>query len=184
MRLVETLLHKFYAAGISIGQDGSMLVAGTRERVLAWGMLFCMIAALSLTAYLLCRHNRFGRRLALGILTVSLWLPILVIPSVEHEYIQVSPEQLTIDTGNWLLSSRRHYPLVNLDHISELDEGLVPGNLIGDPDVTWRITWLDGRSELVPLNDFFNAHRMVVAIYIEDHGLHVVRLEERTAVSD
>ena len=42
--LFNGLLHKFYAASISIDPAGAMLVTSTRDRIMAWGMLFCLIA--------------------------------------------------------------------------------------------------------------------------------------------
>ena len=43
-----TWLHKLYDASISVGLDGSMLVSSTRDRVLAWGLAFCILGALKI----------------------------------------------------------------------------------------------------------------------------------------
>ncbi len=176
--MFETLLHKFYAASISIGLDGSMLVASTRDRVMAWGMVFCFIAAVCLTGVVIFRKK--GARLAaLMLFLFTLAIPVFIIPSVRHEYIHVTPKQITIETGTWYRNSRTVMSLEDLDHIREVENGIVPSNFIGDPDVDWHFLWRDGKSAVLHLNDFFNAHRMVVAIYIEDRGHLVERLEER-----
>lgn len=177
--MIESLLHKFYAASISIGGDGSMLVASTDERMLAWALLFCLTAALSLTAWLIWRKRAAGR-LALGCLAVSLLLTALILPSVRHEYIHVSPGAITIETGSWYKPSRTVVEMANIYNIRESDpKGILPSNLIGDPALDWQVTRVDGNSEIVELNDFFSAHRMVVAYYYKDRGFWLERLEDR-----
>jgi hypothetical protein len=70
--------------------------------------------------------------------------------------------------------------MTNVKNIRERDNtGLVPGNLIGDPNVSWHLTRLDGNSEILELNEFFNAHRMVVAYYYIDRGFWLERLEDK-----
>jgi hypothetical protein len=179
----ETLLHKFYAASISVGADGSMLVSSTRERVLAWGMAFCLLAAASLIAWLL-RRGRPAGRIALGVFGTSLLIPILIMPSVRHEYIRVTPSRITIDTGDWYRESRSVFPIGRQDRIREYRDGFLPGNLIGDPSVSWRVTRPDGGEDVLELNDFFAAHRMVVAYYIKDRGFMLERIEDRARAAD
>lgn len=177
-RVIESLLHKFYAANISIGMDGSMLVSSTRERVLVWGMLFCLVAAAGLVTWLIYRKNHLGK-LGMGCFATSLVIPVLVMPSVRHEYIHASPRAITIETGAWYRSSRTILDMTDIKNIRETDaQGYLPSNLIGDPNVHWHVTWLDGKSAVLELNDFFNAHRMVVAYYYKDRGYWLERLED------
>ncbi len=90
----------------------------------------------------------------------------------------MSEWKMTIDNGSWLYDSVKVIDFNNLRQIRELQDGTLPGNLIGDPSVVWHITWKDGKQENLALNDFFNAHRMVVAYYIRDHGHSMSRLED------
>ena len=175
--LFNGLLHKFYAASISIDPAGAMLVTSTRDRIMAWGMLFCLIAFVCLVCLLVWRRTAIGK-LSMLAFVVSLWIPVLVIPSIKHEYIQVSEWQMTIDNGSWLPDSRRVIDLNNLHKITERQNSILPGNLMGDPDVVWQISWNDGKREDLELNTFFNAHRMVVAYFIRDHGHAMSRLED------
>lgn len=175
--MLNTLLHKFYAASITIDPAGAMLVSSTRDRVMAWGMLFCLTAAVFLICFLLSRRP-MARKLSILSLGCSLLIPVLIIPSIRQEYIQVSEWRMTIDTGSWLPDSIKVIDFNNLRQIRERRDGILPGNLIGDPSVIWDITWKDGKQENLELNDFFNAHRMVVAYYIRDHGHSMARLED------
>lgn len=179
---METLLHKFYAANISVALDGSMLVASTHERAMAWGMLFCFVAAICLVTILLFQ-KRGVRTAALVLFLFTLTIPVFIIPAVKHEYIHVTPKLITIDSGAWYRDSKTVMTLEDLDHIREVENGIVPSNFIGDPDVEWHFFWRNGKSAVLDLNDFFNAHRMVVAIYIEDRGYLVERLEEQAGTS-
>ena len=179
MNYIVLLLHKFYAATISVTADGNMLVASTRERILAWGLVFCIIAATSLTVYLACRRNRLARNLSLCTFTVSLLIPAMVLPSVRQEYIYVTPEKMILETGTWYRPSRTVINFDGLHSVREIADGFMPSNLIGDPDVNWQLSWIDGRETVLEFNDFFNAHRMVVAIYMQDRGHYVTRLEDQ-----
>jgi hypothetical protein len=159
--------------------DGSMLVASTRERVLVWGAFFCLSASLCLITWLLYRQKHAGKA-ALACFVFTLMIPVLIIPSVRKEYIHVSPTVLTIESGEWYRPSRTILRMTNVKNIRERDNtGLVPGNLIGDPNVSWHLTRLDGNSEILELNEFFNAHRMVVAYYYIDRGFWLERLEDK-----
>ena len=174
--MFNTLLNKLYAASISIDPTGAMLVSSTRDRMMAWNMLFCLIAALCLVLFLACRRPLI-RRASILVFIVSLLIPVLVTPAVEHEFIRVSEWRMVFNTGSWLPGSHKEIDLNNLHGITERRNGFLPGNLLGDPDVTWKISWNDGKQEDLELNDFFNAHRMVVAYFIRDHGHAMSRLE-------
>jgi hypothetical protein len=72
----------------------------------------------------------------------------------------------------------------DIRNIREVDnEGLLPGNLIGDPNVSWHITRNNGMTDIMMLNEFFNAHRMVVAYYYIDRGFWLERLEDQNRIS-
>lgn len=174
----DNWLHKFYDASISVATDGSMLVSGTDDRVMAWGLLFCLSAALCLIVYLVRREKRSGK-LALGSFGLTLLIPVFIMPSVGNEYIHVNTEKITIDTGDWYRPSKSVIYIDRRDQIHERIGGFLPSNLIGDPDVNWHFHRHNGDQHILELNDFFNAHRMVVAYYIKDRGFRLQRLEEK-----
>lgn len=172
-----SLLNKLYAASISIDPTGAMLVSSTRDRIMAWGMLFCFTSALCLTCFLIWRRPLI-RKLSILMYIITLLIPVLIMPAIKREYIRVSEWHMTIDDGSWLPNSRREIDLNNLRGITERRSGYLPGNLRGDPDVVWEIRWKNGKREDLELNDFFNAHRMVVAYFVRDHGHVMSRLED------
>jgi hypothetical protein len=158
---------------------GGMLVASTDERLLAWGMLFCFTTALSLLAGLIWK-KRPMRIVATAGLLGCLLLTALIFPSVRHEYIHVSPDVLTIETGSWYKPSRTVVDMADIRNIRESNpQGIMPSNLIGDPVIDWHVTRNNGSREVLKLNDFFSAHRMVVAYYYKDRGLWLERMEDR-----
>lgn len=177
--MFDRFLHKFYDASISIGADGTMLLVSTRDRFMIWAATFCFLAAFCLGCFLLFRNNR-ARKASIIAFAGTLFIPLVIIPGVREEYIHVTPQQITVEQGVWFFGSRTSLSLQNLDNISEQRDGVMPSNLLGDPDVSWHFLWKDGRTETLRLNDFFNAHRMVVAYYIKDRGHRLERLEDRT----
>lgn len=177
--MIEALLHKFYAASITIGADGSMLVSSTDERILAWTLLLCIITLVSITARLLW-GNRYPGKMAMMALAGTLIMTALIMPSIGHEYIHASRNSLTIETGEWYGQSQTVVGMKDIEYIRESDpNGMLPANLIGDPAIDWHLTRANGKSEIIGLNDFFNAHRMVVAYYYKDRGYRLERLEDR-----
>lgn len=170
--LNNILLHKFYAATISIGLDGSMLVASTGDRVLAWGMTFCFIAAFCLIGFLILRKPLI-RRIPLTVFIISLGIPIFIIPSIKHEYIHVSRDQITINSGQWYLPSITVVALDNLQSLNRDTSDYMISNIIGDAYVTWHFERQDGSVQKLILNDFFSAHSMAIAHYIRDRGYPV-----------
>ena len=175
---MESLLHKFYAASISIGTDGSMMVASTKDRVLLWGIIFCVSAAICLITWLVWRRHHVGK-LSLVVLVLTLTIPILIIPSVHKEYIHVTRSALTVESGEWFMPSKTVFQMTDIISIREIDnKEIIPGNLIGDPNVSWHLTRQNGNSQIIKLNEFFNAHRMVVAYYYIDRGFLLERLED------
>ena len=154
-----------------------MLVVSTRDRFMIWAATFCILAALSLISFLVWK-NRHARRLSITAFLVTLMIPVFVIPAIREEYIHVTPINITVEQGVWFRNSKTILYFQDLDNIREHVDGFMPSNLIGDPDVSWHFSWNDGRSEVLELNDFFNAHRMVIAYYIKDRGYRLERLED------
>jgi hypothetical protein len=175
--LIQELVYKLYAASISIDATGAMVVTSSRERFFAWATLFCFIAATSLIAYLVMKTPVI-RKLSLGLFLLSLIIPAYIIPTARSEYIKVSENEIFIDSSNWLVQSQTHVALNNLQSLRESQDGILPGNLLGDPSVLWHFAWRDGQSRTIVLNDFFNAHRFVVAHYIRDRGNRVLWLDK------
>ena len=177
--MLETILQKFYAASITIGSDGSMLISSTRERMFIWAVVFCLTAASCLISYLLWR-NKPAKKIAIGLFIITLMIPVLVIPSIRKEYIHVTPMMITVETGTWYTQSKTILHLTEIKNIMEIDKNsFLPGNLRGDPQIKWHFTWENGDSHSMELNNFFNAHRMVVAYYYKDRGFWLERLEDQ-----
>ena len=175
--MLVTLLHKFYDASISIGADGGMVLVSTRDRFMIWAATFCFLAAFSLICFLVFKGTK-ARRASIILFLCTLAIPVFILPAVGKEYIHVSPQNITIQQGKWFGESRTVLDFRGLDRITEQVDGYLPSNLLGDPDVSWHFLWKDGRRETLQLNDFFNAHRMVVAYYIKDRGFRLKRLED------
>lgn len=161
-----------------VHEDGSMLLESTGDRFLIWSVFLLIIAACSLVCFFISR-NRHVRKYSLLAFSGTLVLALIIIPATRSEYIHVSGNNITIEQGIWFRDSKRVLHFHNLDKISEQSHGFLPGNLLGDPDVSWHFSWEDGSKEELDLNDFFNAHRMVVAYYIKDRGYRLERLEEQ-----
>lgn len=164
--MAELLFSHFHAAALSMSADGGLLLSGTRERMLAWGIVFCVTAAAALTCWLL--HWR--RRLALAGLLVALLIPVLVMPAARREHIHVLPSHIVVDSGAWLFPSRTIIDLRGLDHIRERQVAFKVAGFLVEPNGIWEVNYRDGRRRQVLLNGFFTAHRMAIAQYLRDRG--------------
>ena len=164
--MIHLLFAPFYAASISIGPDGGMLVASTRERWLAWGIVFCVTAAASLVLWLL----RVRRGWAVAALCGSLVIPVFIMPSVRHEQIHVLRDRITVDTGTWDRPSLSTIDLSDLNDIRQDEPQFRFAGMIVEPNAVWHLHRGDGSRESLELNGFFTAHRMAVAQYLRDRG--------------
>jgi len=95
--------------------------------------------------------------------------------SDEHkqEYIQVSRDQLTIDSGFWYMPSTTIVAFSGLRRISRTRSKFMVSNVIGDPLETWHFEKRNGDIQKLVLTDFFSAHSMTIAHYIRDRGYSV-----------
>ena len=174
--MFDTFLHKFYSAQISIGLDGTMLVASSKERMLIWGMIFCFIAAASLVTFIICRPG-LSRQLSLLVLLFSFYIPLFIIPAANREYIHITREHMTIDSGKRIGSSLTVVSFRELNEISRNKNEHIITNLIGDNYVEWEFNRRNGSLQTLVLNDFFTAHILTIAHYIRDRWFRVIWLE-------
>lgn len=164
--MIHLLFSRFHAATFSMSADGGLLLTGSRDRVLAWGIVFCVLAAAALVCWLV----RWQRRPALAALVLALLIPLLVMPAVHKEHIHVLPSHIVVDTGAWLLPSRRIISLQDISHIREQQTQFRIAGYIVEPNGVWHLHYRDGRIEQLLLNEFFTAHRMAIAQYLRDRG--------------
>ncbi|MBI1732161.1 MAG: hypothetical protein HYR49_05255 [Gammaproteobacteria bacterium] len=167
--MIQLLFESFHAATLTMGLDGALLLAGARERVLAWGIVFCLMAAAALLLWLL----NVRRRIAVSMLVVSALIPLLVMPGLRRENIRVLPHRIVVDTGAWLLPARTAIDLTNLRQIRQQQTQFTFAGYIVEPNALWELEYADGSTRQILLNDFFTAHRMAIAQYLRDRG-HVV----------
>jgi hypothetical protein len=167
--MIELLFHPFYDATLSMTGDGGLLIESSRRTMLAWGIVFCLLSAGALTAWLF----RLARPAALAALVVALFIPALVMPSVRGEWIHVHPQRLTLHSGVWLWPTRREIDLAGLTGITQLDQEFRIGSKLVEPNAVWTLEFDDGARRTLVLNGFFTTHRLAVAQYLRDRG-HVV----------
>jgi hypothetical protein len=166
---MHLLFESFHAANLTLAGDGALLLSGARERVLAWGIVFCVMAATALLSWLFGLRRRF----ALAAFAVALLIPLLVMPGLRNEQIRVEPQSITVREGGWLLPVRMSIDLRNLKQIRERGTQFSVAGYIVEPNALWLFEYADGSHRQVLLNDFFTAHRMAVAQYLRDRG-HLV----------
>ena len=169
MSLIESIPRYFYAATLSIEPDGGLLLASSRERLLAWGLTFCILALISFVLW----QFKIAKRTSRGTFFATLLIPLLIIPSLKHEQIHVTEDQISIQSGYWFYPTTDVIDLSGLDHIRQEVKLHALANLIGEEDIIWNIHRNDGNEEILDLNGFFNDHRKTVAVYLRDHGRKV-----------
>jgi len=167
--MIELLFHPFYDATLSMTGDGGLLIESSRRTMLAWGIVFCLLSAGALTAWLF----KPARPAAMAALVVALFIPVLVMPSVRNEWIHVHPQRLTLHSGVWLWPNRREIDLAGLTGITQLDHEFRIGGKLVEPNAVWTLEFDDGARRTLVLNGFFTTHRLAVAQYLRDRGLVV-----------
>jgi hypothetical protein len=170
--MVHLLFSPFFDATITMTPDGGLLVASSRERLLAWGIVFCILAGTALALWLF----RVGRSWMVAAFLSTLLIPAVVMPSLRHEHIHVLPDRITVSSGTWIAPSRDVIDLSQLLHIRERDMQFRLAGFTVEPNAVWHLARRDGSRDTLLLNDFFTAHRMVVAQYLRDRGRVVERL--------
>jgi hypothetical protein len=167
--MMHLLFESFHAATLTMTADGALLLSGARERVLAWGVVFCVLAAMALVLWL----SGIRRRLALALLALALLIPALVMPGLRREKIQVLPDSIVVDRGGRLLPDTTAIDLRNLDRIRETNMEIRIAGYIVESNALWQLEYTDGHRRQLLLNGFFTAHRMAIAQYLRDRG-HIV----------
>lgn len=167
---MQLLFGHFHAATLSMAEDGGLLLTGARERLLAWGIVFGLLAATALVCWLV----NVRRRAAAAVFVVSLLIPALLMPGLRREYIHVLPSRIVVDSGGWPLPSRRTIDLDGVQSIRERQTQFRVAGYIVEANAVWQLEYGDGRRRSVLLDDFFTAHRMAIAQYLRDRG-HIVR---------
>ena len=170
--MIHLLFGPFYEATISMTPDGGLLVASAHERLLAWGLVFCLLAAVSLSLWLF----RIARPWMAAAFMGSLLIPAVVMPSLRLERIHVLPDRITVSSGTWIAPSQDIIDLSALLHIRERDTQFHLAGYTVEPNALWQVARRDGSRDTLLLNDFFTAHRLVVAQYLRDRGRVVERL--------
>jgi len=166
MSLIESILRYFYAATLSLDPEGGLLFASSKERILIWGLTFCIIALISFVLWQL----KIGKQISRGVFFVTLLIPLLIIPSLKYEQIHVTANQISIQSGYWFHPTMETINLSGLEHIRQEIKLYALANLVGEEDIIWNIHRNDGDEVALDLNGFFNDHRKTVAIYLRDHG--------------
>jgi len=164
--MIHLLFSPFYEATITMTPDGGLLLASARERMLAWGIVFCILAAASLALWLF----RIARPWMAAAFLATLLIPALVMPSLRHEHIHVLPDRITVSSGTWIAPSLDVIDLSQLLLIRERDTQFQLAGYTVEPNALWHIFHRDGSRDTLLLNDFFTAHRMAVAQYLRDRG--------------
>lgn len=170
--MIDLLFSPFHEATITMTADGGLLLASARERLLAWGIAFCVLAAMSLALWL----GRIARPWMVAAFLATLLIPVVVMPSLRHERIHVLPDRITVDSGTWIAPSRDIIDLTAMRHIRERDTQFRLAGYAVEPNAIWHVSRQDGSRDTLLLNDFFTAHRMVVAQYLRDRGRIVENL--------
>ena len=166
---IESIYRLFYAATLSIDSQGGLLLVSSRERMLIWGLTFCILALISFVLWQL----KIAKRTTRGVFFVSLLIPVFIMPSLKHERIHVTTDRLTIHSGYWFNPTIDVIELDRRDSIRQEKRLYTLTNIISPYKLIWNITRQDGNEKKVELNGFFIDHEMTVAAYLADRGFDV-----------
>ena len=160
----------FASASITHTPDGSLVVASAPGRYVAWVVAFVVM----FLGGGWCWRRGIGGRFAPSLFFASFALPLIVVPGIATEFVRVSPNALTFQTGFWFSPNTQTIPLAGVVEVIERSEDIAQRSAARQ-DTFWYFVYPDGQQRSVHLSDLFEANREQIAARLRQVGIRVHR---------
>ena len=166
--LANALVDLFSTASVAELSDGTLQIQSAPSRYILWVLAFVVLLPISWW----CWRRRIGGHIAPSIFFASFVIPLIVVPGIATESIQVTPAGLTLSTGFWFSPTSDHISFQNLESITERSEA-VAQRVFQRHDTFWYFRYRSGQQRRLNLSDLFDAHRHIVVEYLRRHRIDV-----------
>jgi hypothetical protein len=157
----------FSRAILSTSGD-SLVIYSAPARYVGWIIAFAVL----LPAGWIGWRRRIGGTLAPGVFFASFAIPLIVVPGIALERIEVSPRGLSSVTGFWFKPTRREVRFDGLLRIDESAEAVKQRRLPRE-DLVWTFYFANGRNTRLKLSDLLSANRGPVLDHLRRQGVEV-----------
>lgn len=160
------LYDALFSSARVIERADALTIVSAPGRTIAWIVAFLVLLPVSLW----CWRRRIGGHLAPGVFFASFTIPLIVVPGIATESIEVSPSRIALRTGFWFAPTRR---VVALTGVTEIVEKVrrVARRRASRRDRLWEFHYRDARPARLALTDLFDAQREHVVRYLRAHGV-------------
>ena len=153
------------AGSIVQSADGSLTITSAPARYVAWVVAFALMASISRW----CWNRGIGGRTAPAIFCASLFIPIIVLPGIATERVQVTSDAIVLRGGLWLAPNNRTISLSDLDEIREREEPSDQRDR-SRHDTFWYFDYGNGEEIRLDLSDLLEANRSHVVEFLRAQG--------------
>lgn len=153
--------------------SNGLTIHSAPTRYVGWVLAFAVLLPLSW----LCWRRKVGGTLAPGIFFACFTIPLIVVPGIALEHIDVSPSGLFISTGFWFSPTHR---MIQFDGLSTLEERAerVAQRRAERRDLVWIFQFHSGKSARLKLPDLLAANREPVLEFLRKQGCVVQPSQE------
>ena len=167
------MLDVFTRAVITTTSEGGLAIHSAPTRYVGWVLAFAILLPLSW----LCWRRKVGGTLAPGMFFACFTIPVIVVPGIALEHIDVSASGLSISTGFWFSPTHR---MIRLDGLRELEERSerIAQRRADRRDLVWIFHFQSGTSARLKLPDLLAANRKPVLEFLRKQGCIVRASQE------
>lgn len=157
----------FSSAAAEYSADG-MILRSAGVRYVVWAILFVVLAGPALW----CWWKRVGVRLAMIVGLTSLAIPLIVLPGLATERIEIGPKTMVVTTGFWFRPTQHTLAVEGLLAITERTE--VVRQRGGERTFrSWVFHYGSNFTRSLRLSDMLYANRATVLEFFRKRGIEV-----------
>jgi len=160
--LASADLGWFSAGLVTEAPDGSLQLVSAPGRFLAWILAFIIVCPICGW----CWRRKLGIPFTPALFVTSFVVPLLIVPGMLRERIQLSPGGLTIRTGFWFAMTVHEFPLSELESVKDLTEK--------NGDIFWHFRYRSGELLTLNLPELLEANRGRFLAYFKQRGVRVL----------
>ena len=170
--LAAASLSRIFASAVIEEDAGGLSIRSAPGRYVAWLLAFAVILA----AAWFCRRRRIGGNLAHGAFYASFAIPLIVVPGIALESVQVSRAALSVRTGLWFSPTVTRIPLSVIESVTERSAA-VRQRALPRRDTSWRFRYRDGKERSLKLPDLLMGHRDATVDCLRRQGIQFAEEE-------
>ena len=167
------MLDVLSRALITTTSDGGLTIHSAPTRYVGWVLAFAILLPLSW----LCWRRKVGGTLAPGMFFACFTIPLIVVPGIALEHVDVSSSGLSVSTGFWFSPTHRVIRFYGLRELEERAERIAQRRA-ERRDLVWIFHFQSSTTARLKLPDLLAANREPVLEFLRKQGC-VVRTAQQ-----